>query len=96
MEYNIFENNILEKVKSLLSSFNNQFSEKGITYSVQLKKDEDNAESYNSEIEIIFNKDGDFIDIIEFFVYRNGRIYVNDETLTKELFSDFEGILFSI
>lgn len=96
MKYNIFENNILEKVKSLLSSFNNQFSEKGITYSVQLKKDEDNAERYNSEIEIIFSKDGDFIDIIEFFVYRYGRIYVNDETLTKELFSDFEGILFSI
>ena len=95
MNYNIFENNILEKVNSLLSSFNEQFSEKGITYSVQLKKDEDSSESYNSEIEIIFNKDGDFFDIIEFFVYRNGSVYINDETITNELFSDFEGVLYS-
>jgi hypothetical protein len=90
MDNNMFENTILEKVKDLLCSLNNQFLEKGITYLIQLKKDED-----NSEIEIVFYKDGDFIDIIEFFVYRNGSVYVKEETLIKELFSDFEEILSS-
>ncbi len=94
MDYSIIENRINEKIKLLLSSFNSQFLSSNITYEILLKRDNENdTKNYNSEIEIVFNKEGNFIDIIEFFIYRNGELSIKEDNLLNELYTDIEGIL---
>jgi len=97
MDYTIIENQIDEKIKLLFNSFNSQFSSSNITHEIILKREGENGtKNYTSEIEIIFNKGGDFLDIIEFFVYRNGELYIKEDSLLSELYSDVEGILSTV
>jgi len=93
MDYTVLENKVLDEIEALFKSFKGQFSEKGISYSIQLKRDKSNNDNYFSEIEILFNKDGNFIDVIEFFVVREGKKYIDENNLIKELYLDIEGIL---
>jgi hypothetical protein len=97
MDYTIIENQVDEKIKLLFSSLNSQFTSSDITYEILLKRDVENTtKNYNSEIEIIFNKGGVFFDIIEFFVFRNGELYIKEDNLLSELYSDIEGILSTV
>ena len=91
------ENRVLEKVKSLLEVFNNQFEDRQITYKVNLKKEKvENIQDYLSELEILFYRNDNLYDIIEFFIFRNGKIYFEENKLMKDLFINIEEIIFSI
>jgi hypothetical protein len=97
MDYTIIENQIDGKIKLLLSSFKSQFTLSNITYEILFKREIENAsKNYNSEIEIIFKKDGDFFDIIELFIYRNRELHIKEDNLLNELNSDIEGILSTV
>ena len=96
MDHKEVEKRIIKKIKLLLSSFEAQFLTNEITYEIQLKENyDDGFENYDSEIEIVFNKGVSFLDIIEFFIYRNGELFIEEEKLIKELYSDLEEIIFS-
>ncbi len=96
MDYSIFESDICSKVETLLNSFKEKFTNKKITYTIELKKSSPTEEVYNSEIEINFFRDGNFFDVIEFFIYHHGEVFVKEENLIDELSSDFEGIVASV
>jgi hypothetical protein len=67
------ENSILDLVNKILSEYSSELNARGITReSVKLERSGENGEPYNSEIQITFWKDNEFVDIIEFFLFRNG------------------------
>lgn len=92
---NVVEKRVTENITLLLESFEERFKERNITHELKLKKENENdLDSYTSEVEILFFKNNVFYDIIEFFIYRNGKLYVNEESLLKELYTDFEKTLY--
>lgn len=96
MNHKEVEQRVMEKIKLLVYSFGDQFLASGITCDVQLKSnDEESIDNYDSEIEIVFNKHGSFLDIIEFFIYRNGKLYIEEEKIIKDLYTDIEEVIFS-
>jgi hypothetical protein len=94
MEYSQIETKIIKDITSLLESYKYRFDGNSLTYKVRLKTESDqNLENYFSEIEIVFYKFQKIYDIIEFFVFRNGKLYIQEENLMNNLKNDFEKLL---
>jgi len=91
---NEIEKEVINKINELFINFNSRLSAKNITYDIQLKSDESSdVEDYSSEVEINFYVNNHFFDIIEFFIFRNGSLNINNSSIITELACDIEGIL---
>jgi|SRR6218665_3064259 len=94
--YFALENEVLHNVKTILEKFEIELKHKGIIYDLKLKLNENNSEKHNSEIEIVFFKNNDIMDIIEFFIIRKNEIYVNLDNYREELNNDLIQLLSQI
>jgi hypothetical protein len=91
------ENRILSNVKSQLEKINYKFNLSDITYNVIIKRDKGILnDDYMSEMEIVFYLKGEVFDIIEFSIYREGKLYLDETILEKSLLSEFEKLIESI
>lgn len=91
------EKEIYTEIQNLFSAYKDDLFKKNISYDIQLKTESNfDITLYCSEVEINFYRDGHFFDIIEFFIYRDGKLYINRETIISDLKSNVKDIINSV
>ena len=71
------EEDILKESEHLLTSYSARLRERGLSYRppmIDVRRDE--ADSYESELRVIFIREDQIVDVLEFHVFWHGEAYV--------------------
>jgi hypothetical protein len=80
------ESKILNDVKILFNSYCPEFLDKKVTFTdPEIRILNQNEKDYSSELSIQFNKEGEFCDMFEFFLFRNGKSIVSENEVIEWL-----------
>lgn len=93
MNYYLKEKSVISGIKGLLLKFDQEFQIFGITNSIAITRSSLTENSYTSEIEIVFFRNKDYFDIIEFFIFLNGDYIFNEHDGFLEVEQDILDVL---
>ncbi len=89
-----FEKEVIDLTKKILNEYNNKISEQKLRFELIGPKTVSNGpESHTSEIEILFFRNESIVDILEFFVFRNGKKIADLEKIKEWLHNSLEDVL---
>lgn len=94
MDKSEFEKKVLDLTKRVLDEYGKKISELNLRFELfgpkLFNKD---VESYTSEIKICFYKDGEMMDILEFFIFRDGREVASLDEIKEWLKNNVDDVL---
>lgn len=89
-----FEKEVIELTRKILNEYSNKISEQKMRFElIGPKSVNTGPESHTSEIEILFFHNDSLVDILEFFVFRNGKKIADLEKIKEWLHNSLEDVL---